>query len=405
MVGGDRAAGSSFTSGGAPDVARLGGGASRLGDSPDGGDLSRLRFGARVPQAAPVLPGTVFGATPGTDTAFPYPLPEPSNPRWNEAAGSRSFSLGGPMRLMATTEGPANLAFSTSLRQVSRYADEQRAKDGGALGLAGQTFAPAARFNPFDIWVEGKYTSFRDKSDVDGRFGIVTLGMDYVFNPSLLLGVSAQYDSMKQTSAKQQTSVEGNGWMVGPYGTVRLTDHVFWQARAAWGRSSNDVSPFLTYTDSFESTRWLASTTLTGNWRSGPWLFRPSATIAYMEDTAQSYADTFGVLIPQVTTRLGQAKAGPVISYTLPVSSNLVVEPRLGAQLIWNFAGDAKADGLGTLSGDAAGPQGVRGRAEVGLKAQTREGVTVDLSGSYDGIGSGSYGALTGRAAIRVPLN
>ena len=41
--------------------------------------------------------------------------------------------------------------------------------------------------------------------------------------------------------------------MAGPYATIRLTEQMFLQARAAWGRSSNEVSPFLTYTDSFDS--------------------------------------------------------------------------------------------------------------------------------------------------------
>jgi len=54
-----------------------------------------------------------------------------------------------------------------------------------------------------------------------------------------------------------------------PHVTVRLTDSVFWQARAAWGKSSNEVSPFLTYTDRFDTIRWLASSTLIGRWEPG----------------------------------------------------------------------------------------------------------------------------------------
>ena len=102
--------------------------------------------------------------------------------------------------------------------------------------------------------------------------------------------------------------------MVGPYATLRLTEHLFWQARAAWGRSNNEVSPFLTYTDKFETDRWLVSSTLTGRWNFGPWVFRPSLSMAYMEDAAKSYTDTFGAVIPEVKSRLGQAKAGPEIA-------------------------------------------------------------------------------------------
>ena len=77
--------------------------------------------------------------------------------------------------------------------------------------------------------------------------------------------------------------------MVGPYATLRLTDNLlFWQARTAWGRSSNEVSPFLTYTDKFETDGWLVSSTLTGRWGIGPWVLRPSASVAYIEDVSKS---------------------------------------------------------------------------------------------------------------------
>jgi hypothetical protein len=59
-------------------------------------------------------------------------------------------------------------------------------------------------------------------------------------------------------------------WMAGPYATVRLSENLFWQVRGAWGQSSNTVSPFLTYTDSFDITRWLVSSTLTGSATASP---------------------------------------------------------------------------------------------------------------------------------------
>lgn len=84
-------------------------------------------------------------------------------------------------------------------------------------------------------------------------------------------------------NATLATEVNGLGWMVGPYATLRLTDNLlFWQARTAWGRSSNEVSPFLTYTDKFETDGWLVSSTLTGRWGIGPWVLRPSASVAYI---------------------------------------------------------------------------------------------------------------------------
>ena len=97
----------------------------------------------------------------------------------------------------------------------------------------------------------------------------MTVGTDYVFNPSLLLGTFVQLDSTRQRSFSQQSDIFGNGRMTGPYATVRLSEHLFWQGRGAWGRSSNEVSPYMNYTDKFDSTRWLISSTLAGRWTHG----------------------------------------------------------------------------------------------------------------------------------------
>ena len=193
--------------------------------------------------------------------------------------------------------------------------------------------------------------------------------------------------------------------MAGPYGMVKLSNNLFLHGRAAWGTSSNDVSPFMTYTDHFDSDRWLVSSSLIGRWNYGPWWFKPQASIAYMEDKASSYTDTFGNLIPEVTSRLGQAKAGPEVSYQLQYNRNTIIEPRVGAQVIWNFDAENSAAGLGQLNGDP-GATGVRGRVEAGFRVMSPSGgATVDISGSYDGIGSSDYHALSGRAGVRFPLN
>lgn len=106
-----------------------------------------------------------------------------------------------------------------------------------------------------------------------------------------------------------------------------------------------------------------------------------------------------------MTNSLGQAKAGPEISYRFANVNGGFVEPHAGAQLIWNFAGDTTAAGLGSINGTASGPGGVRGRVELGVKMGAPSGVALDLSGSYDGIGLTGYDAVTGRAILRVPFN
>jgi hypothetical protein len=61
--------------------------------------------------------------------------------------------------------------------------------------------------------------------------------------------------------------------------------------------------------------------------------------------------------------------------------------------------------GACSINGESAGPPGVRGRLDLGMRTTTVGGVGVDLSGSYDGLGSRGYDAVTGKVRLRVPLN
>jgi outer membrane autotransporter protein len=124
-----------------------------------------------------------------------------------------------------------------------------------------------------------------------------------------------------------------------------------------------------------------------------------------MEDTAESYIDAFGAVIPEVTSKLGQAKGGAEVGYRHTLGSGLVLEPHAGLQIIWNFADDTNAAGFGRIDPNSAGPADVRGRAEIGLRATTESGVSLDVSGSFDGIGADGDDAYAARVTLRIPLN
>jgi outer membrane autotransporter protein len=314
-----------------------------------------------------------------------------------------------PFRFSGDTEGPPQANVSTSLRQMQRYldaAEEQKARQAEGAEYSPRN-APVriSRPSPFDMWVEGRYSSFReDRSGLglDGYFQLVYFGADYVLNPSFLVGALVQFDSMRLTSFQNATDTWGHGWMTGPYATVRLSDNVFLQGRAAWGRSTNEVRPYMTYVDQFDTNRWLVAATLAGQWKFGQWGFRPTASVTYLEDVAKSYTDSLGVVIPDVKSSLGQAKAGPSISYTFMQADGSVLEPRVGIDVIWNFVADNPTQGA---AGQAPGPVGVRGSTEIGLRATTAKGIALDFSGTYDGIGAADFHAVTGKATVRIPLN
>ena len=84
-------------------------------------------------------------------------------------------------------------------------------------------------------------------------------------------------------------NADGRGWMAGPYVSARLTQNLYFDARALWGRSSNHIDPLGAYTDSFEGNRALASAKLTGRWAFGGLTFQPSAELIYFTEEQEAY--------------------------------------------------------------------------------------------------------------------
>ena len=317
---------------------------------------------------------------------------------------AQGFALSGE----AEDQGAARVNFSTSLSQIARFAaDTQARKDADApgAGFAGASVPSAApRYSPWDLWAEGKYAGFRS-GDLDGHIGLVSAGADYVFGSRLLVGVMGQFDSMTQTSAALASKASGQGWLAGPYATVRLTDNLYWQARGGFGASLNDISPSSVYIDHVVTQRWLASTSLTGRWTRAGWSFDPALSVTYIEDVAKAHYDPLGIAVPEIKSRLGSARLGPEVGYRIQASRDLALEPHAGVQLIWNFANAVTAASFEQAASDAAGPSGARGRVDAGLSANYAGGYTLDVSGSYDGLGAAGYSAVAGRADLRVPLN
>lgn len=308
------------------------------------------------------------------------------------------FPTFGSLRGGTDERGLMNVSFSTSLSEITRYASAQDQL--GARESRTTRFGP--RPSKFDVWVEGHLLGFDDDGTSSaGHFGVAYIGADYVVKPWLLIGLLGQYDDARQTSYTANFRTEGWGWMAGPYATARLSPNLFLQGRFAWGQSQNKVSPFLTYSDRFDTTRWMLSSTLTGAWSDGAWHFTPSASLAYLEDQSEEYIDHFAVLIPSVTTSLGQFAAEPEVSYRHLFSDGTLLEPRVKASAIWNFSSNAST---AAVAGSIAGPEELRGKIEAGIGIRFNDGVSLDVSGNYDGIGSSSYDATGVSASVRVPF-
>lgn len=314
---------------------------------------------------------------------------------------------GAPFNFGVTASGGVSSTFETSLLQIrSAYAAQDARKDAlvatsGVFAVNGSGGVEAPK-QLWDFWISGQITHFDDDTggDGDGMFGILHFGTDYRVSSSLLVGAMVQFDYLDQQWNDLGASASGTGWMAGPYATVRITDNLFFDTRAAWGTSSNEISPFNTYTDNFDTQRWLVRAGLIGDWQFGDWQFRPSANVAYMREDQEAYVDSLSVAIPGQTVSLGQFDFGPSISYRYKTVDGLIVEPTATLTGIWNFSQDTA--GVTTTTNSAA--VDFRAKAEVGVRVLVPSGVSVEAHGSYDGIGVQNYDAITGRAVLSIPF-
>lgn len=295
------------------------------------------------------------------------------------------------------------ISFAGSLRQMaSARAESRMQRQPVAMGLGmGSGAGQASPALGLDAWAKGQWS----RSDQDGtvsELGLLYTGVDYRLSSSLLVGVLAQFDWMKQKDGGQSTAVDGLGWMVGPYAVARLDENLLFDVRAAFGRSNNDVTPFGTYTDSFETDRWLARARLTGDFEYGAWQFTPHVGVIYFEEEQKSYVDSLGVAIGAQTSSLGRLTFGPEIAYRWHEGETIIV-PRLAVKGIWDFDSAPLVDVMtGLTDGSTADP---RARVEGGLATVFANGWALQAEAYYDGIGASDFEVYGASLVMNVPLD
>ncbi len=304
------------------------------------------------------------------------------------------------------TNGPANIHALTSAEPVAnwkRSGSDDSTSSSGVLALGPTDIAidtdPAAdpMAQRFDMWAQGSYSAF-SASGGKGRFAIVHAGADYLVNPNLLIGLGLQADWTTMDASKG-AQVKGYGFMAGPYATARLADGFYADARIAWGRSFNKISPFGTYTDPFRAERWLGSAALIGETSWNMLTIRPELRLSWFRERSKAYVDTLGVAIPAVTVETGTLEFGPTFTLKpFEIGSGLLLTPHLTVEGIWTFAQTNTATTVSQQPG--LGETGVRGRVEAGLNLADDNGTSVNASAFYDGIGNADFKAWGAKLSV-----
>lgn len=326
------------------------------------------------------------------------------------AAMGLGSGLGNAMGLGAgdaatDVDGSRPIQFSQSISQLRRQSADAQMKrdrmalgagDGGALPLAYETASP------WDIWVEGRFSGFEDggRLDRNGHVGVLYVGGDYRVAENVIVGVLAQFDWSADDSGALASKADGNGWMVGPYLSARIHDNIYLDVRAAWGRSSNDLTVGGASGD-FDTSRWLVKGTLSGNWMYDAWRITPMAELAYVEENADSFTTTNGSFVSSQSVSLGRLQFGPEIGYRFAHTADSFLEPFAAIKGVWDFDNPNVA----IIDGYIVGPGDFWGRLQGGLNWMTSSGLYVRGLASWDGLGAGDYNGYTLQGTVNVPLN
>lgn len=253
----------------------------------------------------------------------------------------------------------------------------------------------------WDVWSEGRISRFDDSSSDNGLFAIVHGGVDYRMGQDVLVGVAVSVDWTSQDNATNAGHISGTGWMAGPYALIRLDESIYVDARASWGQSSNTISPLGTYTDTFDTTRWLVAGAISGDYRHGGWTLNPVVSLQYIEERQEAYVDSLSVTIPGQTVAQGDVRFEPRLSYIHALSDGTRVTPWMQLAGVYTF-GQRGTFSSGSL---ASRISGLTSTVRTGLDISMPGGAALSVSGQYDGLGAGGAHSYGANLALSLPLN
>ena len=165
--------------------------------------------------------------------------------------------------------------------------------------------------------------------------------------------------------------------------TWPIPDHeITLDGRALWGKTSNDISPLGTFSDSVDGTRSLVMAKVSTKVDAGGVVLRPRISVAQVHESTDAYTDGGGTAVPKVTTTLDQVLAGVEVQKTVTTARGTLT--LLGAlDGVW-------ARTKSSVNGTA---EGTRGRLSLGLTYDLGTNGMLSFAGFYDGLGTSDYNA------------
>ena len=304
-----------------------------------------------------------------------------------------AFGSGSPV-----TVGPNGIAFNFTA-EPQEPAVTARFAGSSALAFAPPTKAPARTpmmEREWSLWADVRGTSW-DRSTagahLDGRQLNVTAGLGRKVRPDLVVGLLAGFEDFRYEAASLTGTMKGDGGTVGGYAGWKIAPHLRWDAMLAWSRLSYDAVAG-TASGSFNGSRWLASSGLTGRYHWAAFIVEPSARIYALWEHENAYTDSLGTLQGAHSFAVGRVSAGGRMIYPW-MRGDVQIAPYVGLYGDYRFSSDAAVPvGQPVLwIGD-----GLSGRVTGGVTAGKTGGGSVAIGGELGGLGANyNVWSLNGR--------
>jgi hypothetical protein len=298
--------------------------------------------------------------TPGTSAAIPFDMtPDGSNTNFATSLSQWGASL--------------SAADKARLKAVSEAAD-------GPLPLP-HSVKPAP--SKFDVWAKGRREDFSGEGDAFTTF----MGADYRANNDLLIGGMLQVDEASQTTLATPDTAAGSAYMTGPYLAYRVTPHITFDAKAAFGMGEDKTIVGDERTD-FATQRMLSEAKVTGQWGWQGWQLSQSGAISYFDETSSALAD-----VPGTSVDVTRLSVGPELKRRFE-AGNASIEPFAFFKSSVDLSGTGLTDpnALNTIGAGVtlAEPENYSIRATAGYSESTESPET---------------GAASGKVSVSVPTS
>jgi len=211
-------------------------------------------------------------------------------------------------------------------------------------------------------------------------------GMDYRVTDRLTIGVIGTYENSDLDGPS--ASVDFEGWGLGPYIGVLLTDNLVFSGSVIGSLVDTEETVF-----TFDSERLQATGAVNGYFYSGTWRFTPGVSVSWSKE----WMEEDNGLVGDRVLEMGLVTPSLQIGNTLALSDSSTVEPWLGAAVDWNFVNSVKQAGLPTDD-----DPNVDLRLQAGLNFTLGSRAQLSLTGETSGLLLNDIDTYAGEANLAI---